>query len=247
MTANKPDVRGRLSLVVAATNRNASAVQALMESGADVSRLEAPDIRILLREVSDWADAPSSMVRALMASGVKLERVREGPTGYTPLHDAASRGAVGVIAAMLDGGADPGMRNREGSTPLHIAAYNGHVAASELLLSRGPQLLNSIDHGGHTALYMAALANRPEVVKLLLARKADTEKTDTMGEGGTALFIAADKGHIEVVRLLLAAGAKPNAPTNTSPPYTDFRRHCQAYRNSKSAIEAWCKYKCRLG
>ena len=117
---------------------------------------------------------------------------------------------------MLDGGADPGMRNREGSTPLHIAAYNGHVAASELLLSRGPQLLNSIDHGGHTALYMAALANRPEVVKLLLARKADTEKTDTMGEGGTALFIAADKGHIEVVRLLLAAGAKPNAPTNTS-------------------------------
>lgn len=63
--------------------------------------------------------------------------------------------------------------------------------------------------GGTTALMVAAINGHAEVVKALLAKRADANLTDRVGM--SALTQAAWKGHTEIVRILLKAGADPNA------------------------------------
>ncbi|MFJ9810207.1 ankyrin repeat domain-containing protein [Streptomyces sp. NPDC101158] len=63
---------------------------------------------------------------------------------------------------------------------------------------------------GETALYRAAVANRPVAVRLLLAAGADPARTSGEDDGDLPLCGAACGGHTEVVRALLAAGAEPD-------------------------------------
>ena len=51
-----------------------------------------------------------------------------------------------------------------------------------------------------TALMAAVNFNRPEVVKVLLAKGADTDAKDV--DGNTALSVAREKGHSEIAGLL---------------------------------------------
>ena len=59
--------------------------------------------------------------------------------GTTPLIDAARTGAVGAMATLLDGGADPNQRaaGSTGWTPLMYAINTQHADAVRLLLDRG--------------------------------------------------------------------------------------------------------------
>ena len=60
------------------------------------------------------------------------------PSGRTPLHHAArSSGAAGLVAILLDAGADPNATARFGLTPLRETALNNDVAAARLLLDAG--------------------------------------------------------------------------------------------------------------
>ena len=43
--------------------------------------------------------------------------------GYTPLHSAAWNGQREVIEALLEGGAEPRVKNDRGETPLYLAAW----------------------------------------------------------------------------------------------------------------------------
>ncbi|WP_137990004.1 ankyrin repeat domain-containing protein [Streptomyces vilmorinianum] len=68
------------------------------------------------------------------------------------------------------------------------------------------------DDEGETALYRAALANEPGIVRLLLAAGADPARGSGEQAGDLPLCGAACGGHTEVVRALLAAGAQPDQP-----------------------------------
>jgi ankyrin repeat protein len=52
---------------------------------------------------------------------------------FTPLHEAASNGDVGMTRLLLRLGADPGIMSEFGGTPLEAARQNGHAAVEELL------------------------------------------------------------------------------------------------------------------
>jgi len=54
-----------------------------------------------------------------------------------PLHRASIRGLTDVIAALVNGGADPNAQDYEGYTPLHFAAKGGHYEAAEILYRAG--------------------------------------------------------------------------------------------------------------
>ncbi len=56
------------------------------------------------------------------------------------------------------------------------------------------------------ALRYAAAAGKTDIVRVLIARRADLEEADVFGK--TAMVHAAANGHVECVRLLLNAGAK---------------------------------------
>ena len=53
--------------------------------------------------------------------------------GRTALHWAAVKGNVAIIGLLLDAGASPNTRDKDGKTPLDHAAGKGHQQALELL------------------------------------------------------------------------------------------------------------------
>ncbi|WP_254812788.1 ankyrin repeat domain-containing protein [Streptomyces cavourensis] len=68
----------------------------------------------------------------------------------------------------------------------------------------------SSDEEGTTALYLAAVHDRPGAVRLLLAAGADPDRASGPEGSDLPLCGAACGGHTEVVRALLSAGARPD-------------------------------------
>ncbi|MGO9337783.1 MAG: ankyrin repeat domain-containing protein [Terracidiphilus sp.] len=97
--------------------------------------------------------------------------------------------------------------------PIHEAARDGDIKKMELLLKSQPDLVSSKDEKyGQTPLHIAALNDRLDVAKLLLANKADVNAKSN--NGSTPLHLAAGKGNKDMVELLLAGKADVNAVDN---------------------------------
>ena len=119
-----------------------------------------------------------------------------------PLHDAAKKGDLALIAKLLDEGADVNKRSAI-ATPLYFAVQENHPDAVKLLLQRGADA-NGESIGG-TALHSAARTGSADMVGILLEHGANANAASK--DGVNALHFAAQKGHLEVVKLLLDHGA----------------------------------------
>lgn len=150
----------------------------------------------------------SMEVAALLRADPSAVHAREGGSGGTALHWAASSGHVQVLELLLDQGADVNARAwprapEEGDdwngygTPLHLAARRGRAAAVAFLLRRGAEV-DARTTTGHTPLGLAAARCDPEIVALLLANGA---RPDAL-----TLHEAAALGFFERVKELLLAG-----------------------------------------
>jgi len=200
----------------AARTDDLPAVRKLIEEHADVNVAANDGSSALL-----WAAFHSDveLTKALLAAGAWVDTPNH--YGVTPLLQASRNGDVEVMRALLDAGADPTRWHPEGETPLMAAARTGRVDAVELLLSRG-SLVNAVDpYQEETALMWASAEGHVEVVKALLAAKADpnlkahvstiTERknADHPSGGFTALMFAVRNGHADVVEALVKGGADP--------------------------------------
>lgn len=90
---------------------------------------------------------------------------------------------------------------------IHRAIALNYVNVIALLLEKGVNV-NSLDSGGYTPLYKAAMHGNVEIVNLLIKHNANINQKSN---GWTALHIAAKRGFTETVRLLLKRGAYVNA------------------------------------
>ena len=63
-------------------------------------------------------------------------------------------------------------------TPLHLAAQFGQLSVCSLLLELGASL-DSTDDFGQKPIHLAALSNKPEVVKLFLKQRANLVSVST--------------------------------------------------------------------
>ena len=77
-----------------------------------------------------------------------------GTAGYTPLHDAASRGRVGMCGMLVGAGVDVNAKDSYGSTALHDAASEGHAGVCEVLVGLGADV-GVVDRVGDTAAAVA--------------------------------------------------------------------------------------------
>jgi len=82
-------------------------------------------------------------------------------------------------------------------------------AVEDFLASPGDFDIDDKDAKGVSCLGYAIGANRAEVVKLLMSKKADPAAVDT--SGGTGLHYAAAYGRTELLSYLITAGGKVNA------------------------------------
>jgi ankyrin repeat protein len=89
--------------------------------------------------------------------------------------------------------------NENKTSPLILACYRGNIEVAKFLIENVKDINYNSDMG--TALMAATYKNQPELVKLLLDKKANPNLTDA--NGTTALSLAVQFKNNELVKLLL--------------------------------------------
>ena len=125
------------------------------------------------------------------------------------LPDAASRGDLSTVRALLAARADVNAAAGDGMTALHWAADRGDVAMATVLLRAGAKTTPVTRNGAYAPLHVAAKAGQGAVVKVLLTAGADP--MSLTGTGVTALHLAAQAGDVSAIAALLARKADVNA------------------------------------
>lgn len=128
--------------------------------------------------------------------------------GLTPLFAAAQNGYLDILKLLLQKPTILQTINKkrisDNATPLHMAIANKHSEVALLLINHGADvnaLANNV-----TPLFLATKHNLPGVVKALLEKKADTEKT---GENmPTAIYIALAEKNCAIFAMLLQYDAR---------------------------------------
>ena len=201
---NVRQVEGRTPLYQAASLGNATnIVKLLLARGAD------PNIAIANGRTPLMAAATRGDVDTMTAlidakAGVD---VKDG-AGDTALMLAAGDGNPRAVRLLLDRGADAKARTTRNETALGNAGTAGNAETVRLLLDHGADV-NVRNIRGYSPLMLAASSDAipAGVVKLLLAKGADTSFTGDYDEGAREL--AAKRGNTEVARLLGAASTAP--------------------------------------
>ena len=86
---------------------------------------------------------------------------------------------AGFAAMLLDRGANPGAKNRDGATALYISALWGNVELAELLLAAGAAVDDRASDFS-TPLHLAAQSKQLEFAALLLDRGTEVNTQTEM-------------------------------------------------------------------
>ena len=121
----------------------------------------------------------------------------------SPVADAAQRGDVEEVRALLQRGADANGAQPDGLTALHWAAMNNDLEIIELVLYAGAAVRPLTRLGGYTPLHLAARNGNAEAVSRLLEAGANPNRFTTTGvtathfaaQANSALAIAALAHH----------------------------------------------------
>ena len=171
-----------------------------------------------MRQKTDRRNASWSVIGTLLVSvlfsGAILPSDATPASGATladsPVADAAMRGEVEAVRALLEAGADVNTAQGDGMTALHWAAEAGDVELVGLLLYAGAHVQGVTRIGDYTPLHLASKAGNGQVVAQLLEAGADADAYTTTGEV-TPLHFAAASGSAASVEALLDLGAEVDA------------------------------------
>ena len=198
--ANAASINGETVLMTCARAGEPRAVKALLVKGARVNVKEKahhqtalmwaaaqrhPDVTGLLIEAGAEIDA-QSLTYAQTVVGEQTQRFGREELNYvvlrggsTPLLFAARSGDTESARLLLAAGAKVNDALPDGTSALVLAAHSGHGETAALLLEKGanPDGADS----GYTALHAAVLRSDLELVRALLAHKANPDLRTTKG------------------------------------------------------------------
>lgn len=124
--------------------------------------------------------------------------------------EAARKGDVAALKALIGSGADVNQAYGDGRTALHWAADRGDAESTALLLAAGASVRAPTRIGRYTPLHLASRSGSVAVIKLLIEAGADVDAVTT-NTGATPLHLAAMNGNPQAVALLLEHGARVDA------------------------------------
>lgn len=184
-----------------------------------------------------WAalEGHANVIELLLAHGANIHA--RSHRQETPLHLAVQ--STSSVRLLLDGGADPEVKDVTDQTPILIAVQRGCIESFRLLLYRGASL-DVYDNENNDALYYAISQNEAAIVEEILKRDTVQEAnsywdnlelavrsaaldvlkffiskipeavTIKDGRNRTLLCLAADLESPEVLTILLEAGSDVN-------------------------------------
>ncbi|WP_420632484.1 ankyrin repeat domain-containing protein [Candidatus Palauibacter sp.] len=126
-----------------------------------------------------------------------------------PVAEAASRGDLESVRALLRDGADVNAAQGDGMTALHWAALRGEAEMVSVLVYAGANVASTTRLGAYTPLHLASRDGRAEVAALLIDAGSDPNAATTTGS--TALHLAASGGDVPTLTSLVEAGAEVDA------------------------------------
>ena len=192
-----------LRLVEAARTQDPQQVRALLNQRVDVNARSGDGSTALL-----WAahwnaiDIAGLLIRAGADPNVAND------FRMTPLSQACTNGSAALVDLLLKAGANPNTPVATGVPPIMTCARTGSADAVRMLIAGDADVNAKEPSQNQTALMWAAAEHHPEVVRTLVAAKADLLARTK--NGFTALHFAAREGDIESARLLLAAAVNIN-------------------------------------
>ena len=150
------------------------------------------------------------VVRLLLARGGEVgSRAGDSLHRATPIYLAAQNGHAKVVQELVASGAEVNARLwKIDATPLFAAADQGHLTTVEMLLKLGTSVY-ARNWNGVTALGVAAVAGRVEVVARLLEAGAKVDSRDQEGNSVLLQVVGGERVKVRVVEQLLRAGASP--------------------------------------
>lgn len=116
---------------------------------------------------------------------------------FTPLMRAAKLGRLDIVEELLSVGVDFSVLNADGCNALWLACYSGNHAVIERLIAAGIAIDHQNGNGASCLMYVSS-NSKPDLVKLLLEKGADTQLKNF--DDFSALDLAASVACLKLLR-----------------------------------------------
>ena len=222
------DNNGNTPLMMACKTLQVEAANYLIDKGANVNAIGRVGVTPLFCFPSD-KETPLDLVQRLVDKGADVNAKLRLNRNWTVLVEYVVRRNVKMVKFLLEHGADPSIRDIEG-TPLHMAInVKGREDVAAFLVESGVKLQEF--SFGNTELHLVAIRGLADLVPALVKRGADVNAVNEYGH--TPLFYAASLGRRKTAEALIAAGADKSAIVETNygkaPQLTESLQEGEAY------------------
>jgi len=146
----------------------------------------------------------ATVTEYLNRPGPSLVNTRDASSGEAALHIVTQRADPMYLRFLLQQGANPDIRDRDGNSPMMIAATLGWVEGVEVLLTYGADV-NLANDRGETPLIRAVQNRNVALVRKLLESKADPDQADLLAGMSARDYAARDRRSTTIQRLLADA------------------------------------------
>jgi ankyrin repeat protein len=140
--------------------------------------------------------------------GAPVLNTRDPGTGETALHISVRTHADNWVGFLLNKGANPDIKDRNGNTPLHVAALVGDPTSLTYLLGMKARV-NATNNSGETPLILAVHRKDIDAVRLLVDAGADPKIQDTIAGKSAIDYAKQDPRLAPILKVLEDSKAPP--------------------------------------
>lgn len=193
---------GRYILTEAVIRGDLDTVRTLLDKGAPLDTRDLAGSTLLRL---------SKLFNQKAITDLLLAKMKTDPN--TLLYEAVKRGDIANVHSLIENGANIETIGENGKSLLAIAILNRHKDMVSLLLDKGMDINATQYYGEKTFLHYEVEGGHIELVKYLLAHKADINSRTSSGE--TPLQTSLLWRRFDIAKLLITSGADINSSDDT--------------------------------